>query len=90
MTFTEGTDYFWFTNKLIYTGTYISSALSYNGDYFGSFELDMISAKEWAQYSSSATIDTPSGEILHASVNFFDYGGSKGLDTIVWKDGCED
>ena len=40
MTFSEGTDYFWFTNELIYTGDYISSALEYNGDFLVNFEHD--------------------------------------------------
>ena len=40
MTFSEGTDYFWFTNELIYTGDYISSALEYNGDFLVNFKHD--------------------------------------------------
>ena len=90
MTFSEGTDYFWFTNELIYTGDYISSALEYNGDSFGSFKLETSDDLDYYDFKKFTTL-TPSGERLQAEVNYYseNAGVITALDTRVYKDGCE-
>ena len=88
-TFTEGTDSFWFTNDLIYTGDYISSALEYNGDSFGSFKLETSDDLDYYDFKKFTTL-TPSGERLQAQILFDKNPFDTSLYTDVYKDGCED